>query len=41
MKNKSPEEIDKLQKKIVDYQDQFYQSCEATFEPFVNFMKKK
>lgn len=41
MRNKSPEEIDKMQEEIVKHQNEFYSSCEATFKPFLNFTKKQ
>lgn len=41
MRNKSPQEIKEFQDQIVKNQNDFYQSCEATFEPYLSFLQKK
>jgi hypothetical protein len=40
MKNKTPAEIDKIQKQIVENQNKFYNSIELSFAPFVKFLNK-
>ena len=41
MRNKKPAEIEQIQKEIIKNQEEFYNSVEASFQPFVNFAEKK
>ena len=40
IKNKSPQEIDQIQKEIIKNQNKFYNSIELSFKPFINFLEK-
>jgi hypothetical protein len=40
MKNATPQQIDILQQEIVKNQNEFYNSIELSFKPFVKFLDK-
>jgi hypothetical protein len=40
MKNATPEQIDILQSEIVKNQNEFYNSIELSFKPYVKFLDK-